>query len=161
VLQSLVRDAAVKPQPFEFIVFLNFSRYFRNLMESELYRAKFEQLNISLVSVQQDFADDSTGRLVRQVIGAIDEFALNFNAQQVSLMMLSDARAGCWNGSSPPLGYQTRVAVQMGNKDKKVLAINGTEAPVVEHIFRLYLQGENGGRPMGLKAICTHLNREG
>jgi DNA invertase Pin-like site-specific DNA recombinase len=98
---------------------------------------------------------------VRQVIGAIDEFALNFNAQQVSLMMLSDARAGCWNGSSPPLGYQTRVAVQMGNKDKKVLAINGTEAPVVEHIFRLYLQGENGGRPMGLKAICTHLNREG
>jgi site-specific DNA recombinase len=46
-------------------------------------------------------------------------------------------------------------------KEKKVLEINEEEAALVNTIFRLYLQGHQGGSPMGIKAITTHLNAKG
>ena len=41
------------------------------------------------------------------------------------------------------------------------LAVDEDEAELVRRIFRLYLQGEDGSGPLGLKAICTRLNSEG
>jgi len=48
------------------------------------------------------------------------------------------------------------VAGVFGKKTKKVLAIDPAEAAVIRRIFDLYLNGE-GGRSLGLKAICTKL----
>ena len=96
---------------------------------------------------------------MRHMIGAFDEFASDVNAEQVATMMIVNAEAGYWNGSRAPFGYKTVAAAIMGKKIKKVLPIDLAEAAVVRRIFDLYLHGE-GGRLLGLKAICTKLNAE-
>lgn len=50
VLQKLVQDAASAQRTFDVVVFLNFSRFFRNLFESEFYRAKFLRHGVEMVS---------------------------------------------------------------------------------------------------------------
>ncbi|MET3927457.1 recombinase family protein [Devosia sp. 2618] len=46
-------------------------------------------------------------------------------------------------------------------KEKKVLEVNEAEAAIVNTVFRLYMNGHEGGSPMGIKAITTHLNTRG
>ena len=53
------------------------------------------------------------------------------------------------------------MAEKRGKKDKKKLEINPLEAEIVRRIFKLYVHGENGNGPLGLKAIATLLNAEG
>ena len=66
------------------------------------------------------------------------------------------------NGSRAPFGYQVvpvDVPVEKG-KVRKQLAVDDLEAPVVRQIFDLYRHGL-AGKPMGMKAIATHLNAAG
>lgn len=73
--------------------------------------------------------------------------------------MLENARQGFWNGAVPPFGYATVVKERRGNKDKKVLVVNESEASVVRMIFELCLGAD--GPPLGVKAIANHLNTRG
>lgn len=72
--------------------------------------------------------------------------------------MIANARDGFWNGSSPPLGYKVVIAERRGDKDKKVLAVDEVEAPIIRKIFSLYLEGDGSSGPMGIKRIVSWLN---
>src|SRR3546814_12987183 len=75
--------------------------------------------------------------------------------------MAANARDGFWNGARPPLGYQTIVFERRREKDKKKLAIDDSEAPLVRKIFDLYLSGDGEAGPMGVKKIASWLNGRG
>ena len=75
--------------------------------------------------------------------------------------MVANARDGFWNGARPPLGYKVVIAERRGDKDKKVLAVDETEAPLVRRIFSLYLEGDGESGPIGIKKIASWLNARG
>jgi hypothetical protein len=76
--------------------------------------------------------------------------------------MQENARQGYWNGSVPPFGYRAVTTDTVGNRGrhKRRLEIDPVESETVREIYRLYLAGRDG-QVMGMKAIATHLNRQG
>jgi site-specific DNA recombinase len=58
----------------------------------------------------QDFQDDSTGNLVRHVLGGFDEYQSRENGKHTLRAMRENARQGFWNGARPPFGYRTADA---------------------------------------------------
>src|SRR3546814_7301080 len=90
-----------------------------------------------------------------------DEYQSQENGKHVKRSMAANARDGFWNGARPPLGYQTIIFERRRDKDKKKLAIDDSEAPLVRKIFDLYLSGDGEAGPMGVKKIASWLNGRG
>jgi DNA invertase Pin-like site-specific DNA recombinase len=153
-------DAATSPaRPFDIVLVHSTSRFFRELYLSEMYIRSLRKAGVAVVSMTQDFQDDPTGNLVRQVLGSFDEYQSRENAKHTLRAMKENARQGFWNGSQPPFGYTTVVREKRGSMLKKVLAPEETEAAVVRHIYDLALGMH--GMPLGVKAIVNHLNASG
>lgn len=66
-----------------------------------------------------------------------------------------------WNGARPPFGYTAVEIERRGNRVKKKLAIDPVEAETVRLMFRLFLEGDAGSGPKGVKAIAVWLNEHG
>ena len=153
-------DAATSPErPFDTILVHSMSRFFREQYLSEMYIHRLRKAGVTLVSITQEFNDDPTGNLIRQVLGSFDEYQSRENAKHTLRAMQENARQGFWNGSVPPFGYRAVEAERRGQKVKKVLAIDEAEAPVVHRIFALALG--RSGMPLGVKAIVNELNGAG
>lgn len=158
--QAMLDAAARKPRPFERIVVHSFSRFYRHQLEAAVHLRQLRRLDIALVSVTQPTAEDATGDMMRTFLMAFDEYQSRENAKHTLRAMQENARAGFWNGSTPPYGYRVEVAERRGDKDKKRLAIQPAEAALVRQVFALYLGGNNG-LPLGVKGIADRLNRAG
>ena len=159
VFQEMIFTAKRTDQPFNVIVVHSLSRFSRDAMHSEFYIRELRKAGVQLVSITQEVAQDGSGEFFRKLINVFDEYQSRENAKHVHRAMLENARQGFWNGAPPPYGYRTEIAERRGSKDKKVLVIDESEARVVRHIFDLAAGG--AGRPMGIKAIASHLNERG
>ena len=157
--QEMILKAKSAAHPFDFVVVHSLSRFSRDALHSEMYVRQLRKAGVELVSITQDIGQDASGEFIRKVLNVFDEHQSRENAKHVHRSMLENARQGFWNGSRPPFGYATSVAERRGNKDKKVLVVVEEEARVVRQIFELAI-GANG-RPLGVKAIATHLNERG
>src|SRR5690606_40452909 len=131
----------------------------RDALHSELYIRELRKVGVELVSITQEMAHDPSGEMFRKLLNIFDEHQSRENAKHVHRAMLENARQGFWNGSRPPFGYRTEIKERRGNKDKKVLVIDESEAQVVRLIFDLATGAH--GRPLGVKAIATSLNDRG
>ena len=156
--QAMVEAATTRDRPFDLIIVHSFSRFFRDQFEFERYRRKLAKAKVALVSITQDVGEGATGDLVRSILSKFDEYQSAETAKHVRRSMIANARDGFWNGSSPPLGYKVIIAERRGDKDKKVLAVDETEAPIVRKIFSLYLEGDGSSGPLGIKKIVSWLN---
>lgn len=153
-------DAATAPaRPFDVFVVHSLSRFFRDQFLSEMYIRKLRKAGVEVQSITQDFRDDPTGNLIRQIVGSFDEYQSRENGKHTLRAMQENARQGFFNGSVPPFGYQAVAAEKRGAKVKKVLAVHEPEAAIVRRIFDLALGG--CGMPLGVKAIVSRLNAEG
>ncbi|MFC0192735.1 recombinase family protein [Aureimonas pseudogalii] len=160
-LQRLLRDAAINPPPFRAIIVYAQSRFGRNAPETELTLRDLRRRGVELYSVTQQIARDEGGDLMRQLLAVVDEHSSRETAKHVRSTMRANASAGYWNGSAPPFGYRTYVCEVVGKKQKKKLAVDEVEAPVVRMIYRLAQIGDNRSGPMGVKNIASHLNAAG
>jgi DNA invertase Pin-like site-specific DNA recombinase len=154
--QRMMDAATSATRPFDLVLVHSMSRFFRDQSLSEMYIRKLRKAGVKLVSMTQEFQDDPTGNLIRQVLGSFDEYQSRENAKHTLRAMQENARQGFWNGSPAPFGYEAVVRERRGQKLKKVLAIKEGEATVVRRIFGLALGG--AGVPMGIKAIVNQLN---
>ncbi|WP_423825886.1 recombinase family protein [Sandarakinorhabdus cyanobacteriorum] len=159
-LQRLIHDSATKPPPFGAVLVYSTSRFFRNANEAAAYRLKLAKRNIRLISVTQDFGEGPEAELAIHLVCAVDQYSSSINSSQVRLVMAANAAAGYWNGSRPPFGFRVEDGPLVGQRRKKLLVIDATEAAVVKRVFNLYVYGEHGSGPQGLKAIVTRLNHE-
>ena len=159
VFQEMIFKATQSDKLFDYVVVHSLSRFSRDSLHTERYARQLPKAGVELVSITQDISPDSGGEFIRKVLNVFDEHQSRENAKHVHRAMLENARQGFWNGSRSPYGYCVMVRERRGTKDKKVLAVNEEEAPVVRLIFDL-ATGANG-RPMGVKAIATHLNERG
>jgi site-specific DNA recombinase len=156
--QSMIEAATSGERPYDLVIVHSFSRFFRDQFEFERYRRKLAKAKVELVSITQDVGEGATGDLVRSILSKFDEYQSAETAKHVRRSMVANAQQGFWNGSRPPLGYKVLVAERRGDKDKKVLAVDETEAPLIRRIFSLYLEGDGTAGPLGIKKIVSWLN---
>jgi site-specific DNA recombinase len=160
-LQRMIADACAQPKRYDAVFVYNFSRFFRDEYECEGYRRKLEKAGVKLISATQDVGEGPHARLIRSIFTSLDAASSEINAEQVKVVMSANAEAGFHNGSAPPLGYRTYVAERRGKKDKKKLEIDPAERPLVELIFRLYMEGDGTGEPLGIGSIVKWLRAHG
>ena len=154
--QRMIDAATASDHPFDIIMVHSMSRFFREQFLSEFYIRRLRKAGVELLSITQEFKNDPTGNLIRQILGSFDEYQSRENGKHTLRAMQENARQGFWNGSHTPFGYQAVAAERRGTKVKKALAIDEAEASVVRQIYDLSLGA--AGMPLGVKAIVNHLN---
>lgn len=159
VFQEMIYKATRVDHPFDAIVVHSLSRFSRDALHSELYVRRLTKVGVRLLSITQDLGTDTGGELIRKVLNVFDEHQSRETAKHVHRAMLENARQGFWNGSRAPFGYRVEIKERRGARDKKVLVINEDEARIIRLIFELATGAL--GRPLGVKAIATHLNERG
>jgi len=159
VFQEMIFKAKRADRPFDRVVVHSLSRFSRDTLHSELYVRELVKAGAQLVSITQDVGHDGSGDFIRKMLNVFDEHQSRENAKHTHRAMCENARQGFWNGSYPPFGYRVEVKEKRRNKEKKVLAIDDSEAPIVRKIFSLASGQE--GRPVGVKAIASYLNERG
>ena len=158
--QRLIADCCSKAKPYRAVYIYNFSRFFRDDFELEAYRRKLEKHGVELISATQQITAGPHARLQRAIICAMDAAASDINAEQVTQVMRRNAEDGFWNGSTPPLGYETYTAEIRGKKHKKKLRVCPSEAAAVEYTYAGYI-GTGGKTPLGIAKLAEHLNQKG
>lgn len=161
--QSMIDRACDGEHPVDAIVVHSYSRFFRDAFGQEFYLRKLAKNGVKLISITQELGDetDPAQVMMRKVIALFDEYQSKENAKHVLRSMKENARQGFWNGSRPPFGYMAVEVERRGSRIKKKLAVDLVEAEVVRLIFRLFLDGDAGSGPMGIKAIVSWLNKHG
>lgn len=161
--QRMIDRACGGSDTVEAIVVHSYSRFFRDAFGQEFYLRKLAKHGVKLISITQELGDetDPAQVMMRKVIALFDEYQSKENAKHVLRSMKENARQGFWNGSRPPFGYTAIEVERRGARIKKKLAIDVVEAEVVQLIFRLFLEGDAGSGPMGIKAIVSWLNGHG
>jgi site-specific DNA recombinase len=157
--QEMIYKAKRADRPFDRVVVHSLSRFSRDTLHSELYVRELVKAGVQLVSITQDVGQDGSGDFIRKMLNVFDEHQSRENAKHTHRAMCENARQGFWNGSHAPFGYKVGVKEKRGNKEKKILAVDESEAPVVRKIFSLASGQE--GRPVGVKAIASYLNERG
>ena len=158
--QRLIADSCSKSRPYAAVFIYNFSRFFRDDYETEGYRRKLEKNGVDLLSATQHITPGPHARLQRAIITAMDAAASDINAEQVTAVMRRNAEDGFWNGSQPPLGYETYTAEIRGKKHKKKLRVVSSEAATVEYVYGAYV-GAGRKASMGIGKLSQHLNDKG
>ncbi len=158
--QRMIAECCAKGSSVKAVIIYNFSRFFRDDWELEGYRRKLERADVELLSATQQIAEGPHARLQRSIITAMDAASSEITAETVKEMMRANAAAGFWNGSTPPLGYETYVAETKGKKQKKKLRMVRSEANQVNEIVARYL-GRGGFSNVGIGKLAEELNDEG
>jgi site-specific DNA recombinase len=156
--QAMIDAALVTPPTFTVIVVHSFSRFFRDQFQFGFYVRKLAKNGVRLISITQDLGDDPMSVMMRQIMTLFDEYQSKENAKHTLRAMKENARQGYWNGALPPIGYRIVAAEQRGAKIKKKLEIDPIHADTVRLFYRLALNGDGNGGPMGIKSITTYLN---
>ncbi len=162
VFQQMIAEATLDPSPFEAIVVHSRSRFFRDLLDCLRYERTLKHSGVRVVSITQETSDDPAGEMASKIFSLFDEYQSKENGKHTLRAMQENARQGFFNGSKPPFGYRTVETEALGNKGhkKKRLAVDPSEAAIVEKIFALYLYGLDGAE-MGSKSIASQLNAKG
>ena len=158
-MTKMLDEALVRSGPFDVILVHSFSRLTRDMIYLEVTVRKLSKYKVQLVSVTQELPNDSSGQLVRQVIGIMDEHFSKENAKHTTRSMKANAERGFWNGSRAPFGYATETVCFQGHREKKKLVVFEGEAEVVRRIFDL-ADGVDGPA-RGVKSIAFELNQTG
>jgi site-specific DNA recombinase len=159
--QRMIERACDDDHPIDVIVVHSFSRFFRDAFGLEMYVRRLAKHNVRLVSITQELGDDPAQVMMRQVIALFDEYQSRENGKHVLRAMKENARQGFYNGSRLPLGYAVAEVEKRGHRTKKKLIVDPVEAETVRMIYRLYLEGEAGKGPMGVKEVTKTLNGRG
>ena len=162
VFQQMIADATQPPAPFDAILVHSRSRFFRDLFQFLHYERVLKKVGVKIISITQQTGDDAAGEMASKLFSLFDEYQSKENAKHTQRAMQENARQGYWNGSVPPFGYRAATTEIVGNRGrcKRRLELDPVEAETVREIYRLYLAGHDGN-VMGMKAIATHLNRQG
>jgi site-specific DNA recombinase len=159
--QRMIERACDGERVFDLIVVHSYSRFFRDAFGLEFYVRKLAKHGVKLVSITQELGEDPAQVMMRQVIALFDEYQSKENAKHVMRALKENARQGFWNGSTPPYGFKTIEAGKRGARIKKKLDVDAVEAETVRLVFKLFLEGDKGSGPMGVKAAVVWLNKNG
>ncbi len=110
------------------------SRLARDLMIQETLLADLTKRGITLISVREPdlCASDPSRTLIRQIIGAINEYDRCMIVARLKLGRAARAKSGERGVGAIPLGYTMQMV-----DGHRTTVINDSEAEIVNHVFRL------------------------
>ena len=129
--QQMIRDC--KRGVIDTIVVKKIDRLSRSLIDFEKTIKLFEDLNINLISIQENF-DTSTaiGRAVIRIILTFAQLEREQTSERTIDVLKYRAEQGLWNGGVTPLGYDHDT--ELG------LIANVSESKIITTIFKQYLE---------------------
>ena len=132
--QQLMTD--VEAGMIDCIVVYKIDRLSRSLMDFARIMETLERMNVSLVSVTQQFnTTTSMGRLTLNILLSFAQFEREIISERMRDKIAAARRKGKWSGGPPILGYD-REKDSRGSR----LLVNEPEARQVQEIFRMYLE---------------------
>lgn len=123
------------------VIVYKMNRMFRNAEESHVYRKKFRQHGVKIISVTEPIDEQtSAGRLTANMLANLDQYQSEIIADFVRSSLREMTRQGYYIGGYIPLGY-TLVEEAHGKKKRKRYQILESEAIHVKKCFELYADG--------------------
>ncbi len=144
---KMIADA--KHHLFDVILVHKLDRFARDRYDAAIYRKELEKVGVKLVSVLENFDDDSPeSRIMVSVIEGYNEY-YSMNLRREVMKGLKENALSCRHtGGTPGLGYTV-------NPSTMKLEIDEYEAGAVRLIFRRYIEGASYGE------IIQELNDKG
>lgn len=105
VFQEMLTDALSKSHPFDVIVTLTTSRFFRDATKARVYKHKLAKVGVKVVSSHQQVSDDPMGTFMEGIFELIDQYESDINSFHTLRAMKENARQGYYNGSQPKYGF--------------------------------------------------------
>lgn len=137
------------------VIVYKMNRMFRNAEESHVYRKKFRQHGVKIISVTEPIDEEtSAGRLTANMLANLDQYQSEIIADFVRSSLREMTRQGYYIGGYIPLGYTLEEEIH-GKKKRKRYKILESEALHVRKCFELYADG------FSLSYILHYLNDAG
>jgi DNA invertase Pin-like site-specific DNA recombinase len=135
------------------VIIPDLSRLARDLMVQETLLADLRKRGITVISVREpDLCEaDPSRKLIRQIIGAINEYDRCMIVARLKLGRVARAKQGERGVGAMPLGYAMQVV-----DGRHTTVIDEAEADVVRHVFRL-----RDEHTMPFQQIANWLNDNG
>ncbi|MEM9111449.1 MAG: recombinase family protein [Planctomycetota bacterium] len=144
-LQELLSD--IERGAVDVVVVYKVDRLSRSLHDFAQIMKKFEEHEVSFVSVTQQFnTTTSMGRLTLNMLLSFAQFEREVTSERIRDKLAATKKKGLWITGQPPLGYKT--------VDKELVAIPD-EAELVRKVFEGYL------REASLIELAAQLNKAG
>lgn len=144
-LKQLLADIAAGK--IDVVVVYKVDRLTRALNDFARIVEIFDKHEVSFVSVTQAFnTTTSMGRLTLNVLLSFAQFEREVTSERIRDKIAASKKKGMWMGGCPPLGY---------DPDGRKLKLNETEAELVRHIFRRFLELKS------VPALAKELKAEG
>lgn len=105
VFQEMMADVRQKERPFDVMLTLTTSRFFRDATGARFYKAKLAKLGVKVVAVHQEVNDDPMGNFIEGIFELIDQYESDINSFHTLRAMKENARQGYYNGSRPKFGF--------------------------------------------------------
>jgi DNA invertase Pin-like site-specific DNA recombinase len=129
-LQRLLQ--AIEAKRIDIIVIYKIDRLTRSLTDFAKLAERFDELNVSFVSVTQQFnTATSMGRLMLNVLLSFAQFEREITGERIRDKIRASKQKGMWMGGMVPLGYDA---------EERVLRINPAEAKLVRYLYERYLE---------------------
>ena len=146
---------AIQNGDVDVVIVFKMNRMFRNAEESHVYRKKFRQHKVKIISVTEPIDEEtSAGRLTANVLATLDQYNSELTADFVKSSHREMTRQGYFTGGVIPLGFLTE-SENHGKKTRKRLVIDETVAPQIRRAFEMFADGFN------VRYILRYLNENG
>ena len=156
----MIALATAPDRPVGQVIAYALSRFSRRMSTQEASFDRLEAAGVDFVSITEAFPNNPTGKMMRGVVGLMNEkYALDA-AQFTRRDRRRNAEKGFFNGGNVTFGYESRTAQTDGDKERKKLFVVDDEAAVVRLIYSLAENGDGRG-PMGTRAIAEWLHARG
>ncbi len=143
--QRMLRDA--DRGLFDVVITWKNDRFARNRYDSAIYKQRLKRNGVRILYAKETIPDGPEGIILESLLEGMAEYYSANLAQNIRRGQRENALEGKFFGGAVPLGYRLDF-------DKKFL-IDEKTAPVVQEIFRRYVNGE------AVLDICRDLNSRG
>lgn len=105
VFQEMMSEALGKEHPFDVILTLTTSRFFRDSTGARIYKRRLAKKGIKVVAAHQEVTQDPMGSFVEGIFELIDQYESDINGFHTLRAMKENARRGFYNGGLPKFGF--------------------------------------------------------
>ena len=137
--QEIIRRSEDPDRPFQHVVVLRFSRFYRNSHESAFYKNYLKKRGIRVVSIRENVDDTPAGRYMERSFESTDEFMSDLISENVKEGTRNLVKRGFFLGAKAPYGTM-KIKVQDGNRTRHKLAPDPETAIYIRRIFDLALE---------------------
>ena len=154
---KMIQECEISGTEVDCIVVWKFSRFFRNRVESVLYKARLRKMDIEVISINEPVDNSPQGRVMEGIYELFDEFQSATSGQDVSRGTSKLAAEGFFLGGVAPFGMRKVPLEHRGRIHNKLEPdpTNGNSA-AIRRLFDLVLY-EGQTEPQATKT----LNQEG